>query len=181
MFAGTLGSFGISITGIITGQLDLRWPLQFLRFDGTREPDFFQLLNFAGKRLGRHQRQATILSLGASIIDQYRQWRDDAPTVIEYAGPPAPSPAPPNPRGYGRETSAPSPVPSPTPIVLNRPLRNPGELGYAYKNSTATLDFHTSTSADTSILDLFSMSPANPAGRCHQPQHSQLCRPGCDD
>jgi hypothetical protein len=52
-------------------------------------------------------------------------------------------------------------VPIPTPIVLNRALRNPGELGYAYKNATATLDFHTSTSADASMLDLFSMSASN--------------------
>ena len=52
-------------------------------------------------------------------------------------------------------------MPSPTPIVLNRALRNPGELGYAYKNATMTLDFHTSSSADASMLDLFSMSSAN--------------------
>ena len=49
----------------------------------------------------------------------------------------------------------------PQPIVLNRPLRNPGELGYAYKNPTTTLDFQTSSSADASLLDLFCISPAN--------------------
>ena len=129
--------------------------------DGTREPDFFQLLDFARQTVSPRPSIGEILSLGASIIDQFDSGGGDAPTVIEYAGPPAPSPAPPNPRAYGRETAAPSPVPSPTPIVLNRALRNPGELGYAYKNATTTLDFHTSSSADASLLDLFSISPAN--------------------
>ena len=129
--------------------------------DGTREPDFFQLLHFAAQTVSPPPTAGDILSLGASIIDQFDSGGGDAPTVIEYAGPPAPSPAPPNPRAYGRETAAPSPVPSPTPIVLNRAFRNPGELGYAYKNATVTLDFHTSTSADASMLDLFTMSSAN--------------------
>lgn len=129
--------------------------------DGTREPEFFQLLDFARQTISPHPTVGEILSLGASIIDQYDTGGGDAPTVIEYAGPPAPSPAPPNPRAYGRENAAPSPVPSPTPIVLNRALRNPGELGYAYKNATTTLDFSISSSGDASLLDLFSISPAN--------------------
>lgn len=129
--------------------------------DGTREPDFFQLLDFARQTVNPRPTMAEILSLGASIIDQFDSGGGDAPTVIEYAGPPGPSPAPPNPRAYGRETAAPSPVPSPTPIVLNRMFRNPGELGYAYKNATATLDFYTSSGADASLLDLFTISPAN--------------------
>jgi hypothetical protein len=129
--------------------------------DGTRDPDFFQLLDFARRTVSPPPTVGEILSLGASIIDQFDSGGGDPPTIIEYAGPPAPSPAPPNPRVYGQETAAPSPVPSPTPIVLNRPLRNPGELGYAYKNATTTLDFHTSSSADASLLDLFTMSPSN--------------------
>ena len=149
--------------------------------DGTREPDFFQLLDFARQTVSPPPTIGEILSLGASIIDQFDGGGGDAPTIIEYAGPPAPSPAPPNPRAYGRETAAPSPVPGPTPIVLNRALRNPGELGYAYKNATATLDFHTSSSADASLLDLFTHKSGKHAGRCDQPKHSQLCRPGCDD
>jgi hypothetical protein len=128
--------------------------------DGTQDPDFFQLLNFARQAVRPQPTTGEILSLGASIIDQYDSGVSDAPTVIEYAGPPAPSPAPPNPRAYGRENAAPSPVPNPTPIVLNRALRNPGELGYAYKNATSTLDLYTSSSADTPVLDLFSASPA---------------------
>ena len=129
--------------------------------DGTREPDFFQLLDFARQTVSPPPTVGEILSLGASIIDQFDSGGGDAPTIIEYAGPPAPSPAPPNPRAYGRETTVPSPAPSPAPIVLNRPLRNPGELGYAYKNSTVTLDFFTSSGADASLLDLFTISPAN--------------------
>lgn len=129
--------------------------------DGTRDPDFFQLLHFARQAVSPPPTVGEILSLGASIIDQFDSGGGDAPTIIEYAGPPAPSPAPPNPRAYGRETAAPSPVPSPTPIVLNRPLRNPGELGYAYKNTSTTLDFYTSSSADASVLDLFTISPSN--------------------
>lgn len=129
--------------------------------NGTRDPDFFQLLDFARSTVNPRPTIGEILSLGASIIDQYDGGADDAPTVIEYAGPPAPSPAPPNPRAYGRETAAPSPAPNPTPIVLNRALRNPGELGYAYKNASATLDFYTTGTVDTSLLDLFSVSPAN--------------------
>lgn len=127
---------------------------------GTRDPDFFQLLNFARQAVSPPPTVGEILSLGASIIDQFDSGGGDAPTIIEYAGPPAPSPAPPNPRAYGRETAVPSPVPNPTPIVLNRPLRNPGELGYAYKTATTTLDFHTSSSTDASLLDLFTISPA---------------------
>ncbi len=129
--------------------------------DGTREPDFFQLLDFARQTINPRPTVRDILSLGASIIDQFDGGGGDGPTVIEYAGPPAPSPAPLNPRAYGREAAAPSPVPDPTPLVLNRVLRNPGELGYAYKNATTTLDFHTSSSADASLLDLFTISPAN--------------------
>ncbi|HWM24829.1 MAG TPA: hypothetical protein VNP98_08390 [Chthoniobacterales bacterium] len=129
--------------------------------DGTREPDFFQLLDFARQTVNPRPAMGEILALGASIIDQFDGGGGDGPTVIEYAGPPAPSPAPPNPRAYGRETAAPSPVPDPTPLVLDRALRNPGELGYAYKNATTTLDFHTLSNVDAPLLDLFTISPAN--------------------
>lgn len=129
--------------------------------DGTREPDFFQLLDFARQTASPRPTIGEILSLGASIIDQYDSGAGDTPTVIEYAGPPAPSPAPPNPRAYGRETTAPSPIPIPAPIVLDRALRNPGELGYAYKTAATTLDFYTAGNVDTSLLDLFSISPAH--------------------
>ncbi len=54
--------------------------------DGTRDPDFFQYLDFARKEMGLHPTISEILSLGASIIDQYDSGPNDPPTVIEYAG-----------------------------------------------------------------------------------------------
>ena len=129
--------------------------------EGTSEPDFFQLLQFAREAAGLHPTMEEILSLGASIIDQFDGGLGDSVTAIEYARNPAPSPAPPNPRALGRENTSPSPSPGPTPIVLNRTFRNPGELGYAFKNSSATLDFYTSESVDSLLLDLFTISPAN--------------------
>ena len=129
--------------------------------DGTSEPDFFQVLQFAREAAGLHPTMEEILSLGASIIDQFDGGLGDSVTAIEYAGNPAPSPAPPNPRAFGRENTAPSPSPGPTPIVLNRAFRNPGELGYAFKNSSTTLDLYTSASVDSLLLDLFTIGLAD--------------------
>ena len=128
--------------------------------DGTREPDFFQLLDFGREAAGLHPTIGEILSLGASIIDQYDGGNPDNPTRIVYAGPPAPSPAPPNPVVYGQELAAPSPPPGLVPVILNRAFRSPGELGYAYKDSSTTLDFSTSEPLDAVLLDLFTVSPA---------------------
>ena len=115
-------------------------------------PDFFQLLSY-----GRSNASiAETLTIGASIIDQYDA--DNTTTVIEYAGS---SPAP---RAYGMEALA-SPTPSPAPsppagaVILNRPFRNVGELGYAYKTTTTTLDFKTSNT-DAGLLDLFTYNTA---------------------
>jgi Tfp pilus assembly protein PilX len=114
--------------------------------------DFFQLLSY-----GRSNPPiAETLTLGASLIDQYDA--DNTTTVIEYAGGPPPS------RAYGMESLAiptPSPAPSPPPgaVILNRPFRNVGELGYAYKTSTTTLDFR-SNNADAPLLDLFTYNTA---------------------
>jgi hypothetical protein len=120
---------------------------------GPPSPEFFQLLNFAlpGRTI------AQILSLGASIIDQNDA--DYLTTIIEYGG------GPPNPRAYGADTTAaPSPAPAPpvAPFVLNRPLRNAGELGFAYTNLPAnkTADFYTSATQDAPLLDLFSYASA---------------------
>jgi hypothetical protein len=116
--------------------------------------DFFQLLSY-----GRSNPPiAETLTLGASLIDQYDA--DNTTTVIEYAGGPPPS------RAYGMESLAfptPSPAPSPPPgvIILNRPFRNVGEFGYAYKTTTATLDFK-SNNADAPLLDLFTFNTATP-------------------
>src|SRR5262249_11932146 len=97
------------------------------------------------------------LTIGASLIDQYDS--DNTTTVIEYAGG---SPAP---RAYGMENLA-SPTPSPAPsppvgaVILNRPFRNVGEFGYAYKNTTTTLDFK-SNNTDAGVLDLFTYYTAS--------------------
>lgn len=121
-------------------------------------PEFFQLLNYALPS----RPMSEILTIGASIIDQADT--DTTSTIIEYAG------ATPAPRAYGLDTvPAPSPAPIPpiTPVVLNRPLRSAGDLGYAYKSITTgdTLDFTTSTSADAPVLDFFSyVSPELHAG-----------------
>jgi hypothetical protein len=45
------------------------------------------------------------------------------------------------------------------PIVLNRPFRSVGELGYAYRGvEWKTVDFSSASSADAGLLDLFSVS-----------------------
>jgi hypothetical protein len=114
--------------------------------------DFFQLLSY-----GRSTPPiAETLSIGASLIDQYDA--DNTTTVIEYAGGPPPS------RAYGMESLSvptPSPAPSPPPgaVVLNRPFRNVGELGYAYKTSATTVDFK-SNNTDAPLLDLFTYNTA---------------------
>jgi hypothetical protein len=127
---------------------------------GAPPPDFFQILNYAipGQPIGK------ILSLGAAIIDQYDA--DQVTTGIEYA--PAPAVA------WGAEDrnpvipmGSPVPSPSPTPIagytqVLQRPFQNVGELGYAYNPMTgATLNFYTSGSGDSTLLDFFTYNTTN--------------------
>jgi hypothetical protein len=120
--------------------------------NGSPQPDFFQILNYAypGHTIGQ------ILSLGACIIDQYDA--DQVTMGIEYA--PAPAVA------WGAEDRNPviamgSPVPSPSPTAtvtpaLQRPFQNVGELGYAYNPITGnTLDFRTSGSSEAALLDFF--------------------------
>lgn len=115
--------------------------------------DFFQTLSMAtgNSNIGE------ILALGAAIIDQYDA--DLETTVITYSpglkafgldsNPPADSSAPPRPSGF-------------SPTVLNRPFRNVGEMGYAYKNFTQTLTFSTAVgTTDGRILDMFAYSEAN--------------------
>jgi hypothetical protein len=54
------------------------------------------------------------------------------------------------------------------PIVVNRPFRNTGELGYAFRDLPwKTLDFFSDTSADAALLDTFCISeePDVSAGR----------------
>jgi len=48
------------------------------------------------------------------------------------------------------------------PIVLNRPLRSVGEMGYAFRDQPfKTLDFLTANSADAGLLDLFCVNENN--------------------
>jgi hypothetical protein len=157
----------------------------------TANPEFFQLLNYAinGTNADDSTHIFTTLSIGAAIIDQYDDNTAADPTtgttttMIEYNGgwafglentdPTRPSPSP---------IPTPSPFPSPggmspTPppavsgyAMLNRPFRNVGEFGYAFRASAAptptpaspkTLDFFTATSPDAPILDLFTYNTAS--------------------
>ena len=157
----------------------------------TNTADFFQLLNYAinGTNSDDSANVFTTLSIGAAVIDQYDDDTAADPTtgttttMIEYSGgwafglenrdPARPSPSP---------SPVPSPFPAPggmlpTPpplipnyVMLNRPFRNVGELGYAFRASAGatptpspnpkTLDFSTAASPDAAILDLFTYNTA---------------------
>jgi hypothetical protein len=121
----------------------------------TSTPDLFPLLKYAlpSATMGE------ILSIGASLIDQ----RDSDPntTWIEYGNEASPS------KAFGVDsipsTDPAAPPPPPNPILLKRAFRSVGELGYAYRNSSSTLDFHTAGSTDAPLLDLFTYNTAAPA------------------
>ena len=156
----------------------------------TADPDFFQLLNYAMHRTNADDPAhiQTTLSAGAALIDQF----DDhtcadlvtgtTTTMIEFKGgwafglenvdPARPASAP-------LPSASPFPAPggmSPTPppavsgyVMLNRPFRNVGEFGYAFRASTTptpspsipkTIDFVSATSPDAPILDLFTYNTA---------------------
>lgn len=101
-----------------------------------------------------------ILSIVASLIDQRDS--NDETTWIEFGG------AGPAQKAYGVDNNPvvdPSPSPSPAPrpsnvVVLNRGFRNVGELGYAYRNGSTSLDFRTAGSIDAPLLDLFTYNTA---------------------
>ena len=157
----------------------------------TSNPEFFQLLNHAMNRTNGDDpvHILTTLSVGAALIDQYDDDTAADPltgtttTMIEYNGgwaiglenidparpsaSPSPTPSPfPPPAGM-------SPTPPPaisTYAMLNRPFRNVGEFGYAFRTASGptptpspnpkTLDFYTATSPDAPILDLFTYNSA---------------------
>ena len=161
---------------------------RFLPF--TTDPDFFQLLNYAMHRTNAEDPAHihTTLSVGAALIDQYDDDTSADPstgtttTMIEFNGGWAfglenTDPARPPPSAL--PTASPFPTPggmSPTPppavsgyVMLNRPFRNVGEFGYAFRASTTptpppsmpkTIDFATATSSDAPILDLFTYNTA---------------------
>jgi hypothetical protein len=131
---------------------------------GSPRPDFFQILSYAYSVPGPTPPIATILSLGAAIIDQYDA--DHVTTAVEYGPPSVPQPvawgmedlASPVPMGSASPTppvAPPTPIPGYTPM-LQRPFQNVGEMGYAYNQRTgATVDFYRSTSGDAALLDFF--------------------------
>jgi hypothetical protein len=151
----------------------------------TNDPEFFQLLNYAiNKTNGDDSAHLlTTLSVGAALIDQYDDDTAADPltgtttTMIEFSGgwavglenldPARASPSPfPLPAGM-----SPTPPPAiPTYAMLNRPFRNAGDFGYAFRTSSGptptpspnpkTLDFYTLTSQDAAILDLFTYNNA---------------------
>ena len=123
----------------------------------NQNPDLFPLLQYALPSASVSE----ILSIGASLIDQRDQNLDT--TWIEFA--PAGLALPPQ-KAFGVDTnpstdpdapSRPNPV-----LVLNHEFRNVGELGYAYRNASTSLDFHTAGSVDAPLLDLFTYNTANP-------------------
>jgi Tfp pilus assembly protein PilX len=120
---------------------------------GSSEPDFFQVLTFANPSASI----AEVLSIGASLIDRWDS--DSVTTWIEYADPAGG----PHLRAWGLEganspTPSTAPVPPPGYVAINRPLRNVGEFGYAYKNATMTLNFASAASPEAAVLDLFGYS-----------------------
>ena len=123
----------------------------------AQDPGLFTLLQYALPTASIGE----LLSIGASWIDQSDSNNDT--TWIEYA--PADGSLPTR-KAFGvdrnpsTELDAP---PSPATIrVLNRPFRSVGELGYGYRNGTTSLDFRTTSSPDTTLLDLFTYNTATP-------------------
>jgi hypothetical protein len=154
-------------------------------------PEFFQLLNYAmnGTNGDDSGHILTTLSVGAALIDQYDDDTAGDPltgtttTMIEYSGgwavglenidPARPSPSPsPIPSPFPPPTGmSPTPPPAiPTYVMLNRPFRNVGEFGYAFRTASGptptpspnpkTIDFYTATGPDAPILDLFTYNSA---------------------
>lgn len=118
-----------------------------------QNPDLFPLLQYA---LPVGTSSSEILSIGASLIDQ-RDANEDT-TWIEFGGPALPQ------KAFGVDNN-PSTEPGAPPLpsvvtILNRGFRNVGELGYAYRNGSTTLDFRTASSADAPLLDLFTYNTA---------------------
>jgi Tfp pilus assembly protein PilX len=118
----------------------------------NQDPDLFRLLHYALPSASVGE----ILSIGASLIDQVDS--NDETTWIEFGDAATPQKAFGVDRNPSTEPDAPS-RPNNV-VVLNRPLRNVGELGYAYRNASSNLDFLTGSSADAPLLDLFTFNTA---------------------
>jgi hypothetical protein len=119
----------------------------------NQDPELFALLKYALPTAPNSE----LLSIGASLIDQRDV--DTNTTWIEFGDPTLPAE-----KAFGAD-SVPPPIPTdprpPTaPVMLKRYFRNVGELGYAYRNASTTLDFWTSGSSDAPLLDLFTYNTA---------------------
>ena len=121
----------------------------------AQDPDLSVLLKYALPSLP----DSEILSIMASLIDQVDT--NDDTTWIEYG---SPDPNSPPQRAYGVDRTASTQPGAPTapanPTVINRGFRNVGEIGYAYKNGTTSVDFRTSGSVESALLDLFTFNTA---------------------
>lgn len=105
-------------------------------------------------RLGDSHRM-TIEGINTSETgDGCQMYHGDA-LVTDYAGKPNVKPSLTN----IKNTS----VQSRRPVILNRPFRSVGELGFAYRDLPfKSLDFWSATSADSALLDLFALADGPP-------------------
>ena len=102
-----------------------------------------------------------LFSVGASLIDQRDQNPDTTWIELDTGG---------TQKAFGVDRNQSSEIgapaqPSPL-LILNDgttnygAFRNVGELGYAYRNATTSLDFRTGGSTDSPLLDLFTYNSA---------------------
>ena len=120
-----------------------------------QDPDLSVLLKYALPAAST----ADILSMMASMID-LRDTNDDT-TWIEYSSGGTPS-ATLKAFGGDKTPSSEPTAPPPPPAGVNdfkRPFRSAGELGYALKNGTTSINF-ASAGAEAALLDLFTFNTA---------------------
>ena len=119
----------------------------------NQDPELFVLLKYALPAAS----DTELLSIGASLIDQRDS--DLNTTWIEFGNPSLPPQ-----KAFGADSTPPllpsDPRPASAPVMLKRSFRNVGDLGYAYRNASTTLDFQTNGSADAPLLDLFTYNTA---------------------
>jgi len=121
----------------------------------NQDPDLPSLLKYA---LPAGTSVSEILSIEASLIDQ-RDTNDDT-TWIEFAAAGLPTQ-----KAFGVDRNPSTEVDAPPQpanvVVLNRSFRNVGEVGYAFRNASTSLDFRSGGSSDSPLLDLFTYSTAS--------------------
>lgn len=128
----------------------LRSTIPVLEAGSNREPDLPVLLAYA-YRLPPGASPRDVLSIVASLID-LRDGNNDPnnkTTWIEFTGPDG-TPQ----KAFGADVIPEPGAPAPPTPDLRRPFRSVGEIGYALKNGTTSVNF-ASDSVDTPLLDLF--------------------------